>query len=528
MGKIYKLRAEIKDFILEKKKVEPKLSCRQISIFILDKFQIKISKSSVNSIIKEAGLSMPVGRRQKKAKRRPAKVVLAQEEIKLLAPPVEVLLETKEEAPAEAPVEIEMPEETESTGVILLKAADYLIGGSHYITEALASRLNLPSSKLLPRVEALLYSFLDHPHKDISLELNELQEVDALSLDILRIISNVFQEVRCVRINLPDGSNFYLDGQFHTIWSTPQIPYDFSATLYNTRNCINKYFQKDNPLVLFMAPGYNTPTKEFFDFMLNLDSIERGVIKFALYGNKLEEIEALSVEKLKKRFFVFGLWPWQFGQFRKAKISKEFKPFYFEPLKKEFYLTDITLELLQPKVNKRVTLRGVAVKTSLTEKTRVIVLSNFSFQEIQPEELARAYLSHWPNLEEAFQDYSRKIELFTYTASSQRFFSLENLTLEQGADLDISARFNFYLKALDLYVKRHFLPLEYEDKDFPTIKERFYNLKTSLEKEKEYLLAIFQPPSGYPYLKDLGYALHRINEREIVFPDDKRLWCSIA
>lgn len=66
MGVIYKLKPEIKDYIMRVQSEKPDFGCRKISVLLTDKFQIKVSKSSINSVIKTAGLSMPVGRRQKK------------------------------------------------------------------------------------------------------------------------------------------------------------------------------------------------------------------------------------------------------------------------------------------------------------------------------------------------------------------------------------------------------------------------------------------------------------------------------
>ena len=69
MGVIYKLKKEIIDFIIEQKKSTSILSCRSLAMLVEGKFRIKVSKSSINSIIKENGLSMPVGRRLRKRKR---------------------------------------------------------------------------------------------------------------------------------------------------------------------------------------------------------------------------------------------------------------------------------------------------------------------------------------------------------------------------------------------------------------------------------------------------------------------------
>lgn len=63
MGVVYKLKKEVLDFILEQKKVNPELSCRKFVDIIYQRFQLELSKSSVNTILKDAQISSPVGRR---------------------------------------------------------------------------------------------------------------------------------------------------------------------------------------------------------------------------------------------------------------------------------------------------------------------------------------------------------------------------------------------------------------------------------------------------------------------------------
>ncbi|MDD5166734.1 MAG: helix-turn-helix domain-containing protein [Candidatus Omnitrophica bacterium] len=685
MGVKYKLQPEIGDFVLERKKAEPSISCRQLATLVLDKFKIEISKSSVNSIIKNAGLSMPVGRRQKKKRRRLGPVNLALEikpgsplaivpeepteipaqepvlppiekevlkepiilpeeppeespvppveeptkeitETPVVEPPVEKLPEeiivppveepkkekpveesielllagglpqktvepnpeTKEppetppeepssppvvekleppvvekppEEPIIAPVEksvekpmevppveiyAELPSEQPCTGAILLKAADCLIGGSNFIAELIKARLIRRGDEALPLTESLIYLPLFEqeiekkeiqelwalierkiPVDSILRYLNDLQVVNTLLPEISDVIFRACQDVRCVKVVLSDETTFYLDGQMYTVWSSPHIPYDFSTSTLQIKSYINKYFGKNAPFILSMAPGYDAPNREFFDFMSSLESIENHVEQLVLYGNKFEEIETILTPKNQKHFFIFGLWPWQFTGYRKVKTVGEFRRFTFEALKEDYYLADIEIELLQPTTQQLVTLRGCTFKKALNEKVRLIILSNFSVEQASAEELANTYLNHWPNLEETFQDFSRKIELFTYTAASQRFFSTENLVLSEDASQDIKKFFDYYLKVLDLYVKCHFLPSGYEEKDFATIKESFYNLKGQLKKEDGRVKVTFKPPQGYPYLKDLEYLCRRINEREVIFSDGKRLWVSV-
>ena len=364
MGIIYKLKPQIKDYILEQKRANPTLSCRSLVALAENKFQIKVSKSSINAIIKNAGLSMPIGRRPKKRRHKPEIIPKLEEEIKLLAAPeVELPVEEKpREVPIEVPLEVP-PVQTKYTGAALLKAADYLAGGSFYITEAIAKQLNKPPAELFAKTQALLYSFLSHPTQDTSLYINELQQIRALSLDISRILSTLFQEVRIIKVGLSDGSNFYLDGQLHTVWSTTQIPYDFSTTAYKMKSYIAEHFQKDEPLVFFTAPGYDIPTKEFFDFILSLESKEKFIATLTFCGNKLEELETIIIGSAKQRFFALGFWPWQFGQYRAVRVKEDFRLFHSETLKKDLYIAESEVELLQPDINKRVTLRGCALKS---------------------------------------------------------------------------------------------------------------------------------------------------------------------
>jgi hypothetical protein len=62
MGVVYKLKQEVIDFIVLKKKEDPSLSCRKLVDIITVDFGLNVSKSSVNAVIKQFNLSNPVGR----------------------------------------------------------------------------------------------------------------------------------------------------------------------------------------------------------------------------------------------------------------------------------------------------------------------------------------------------------------------------------------------------------------------------------------------------------------------------------
>lgn len=509
MGVVYKLNSEVTSFIIQEKRFDSLLSCRRIVSLVEEKFQIKISKSSVNSLIKEMGLSMPVGRRCNPKRNK-----------------IEAL----------------------ELGIIFLKAADYLVGGSHYITELV--RKQIPSLITRPQsnTEYLLYyslfnksslpSFLANSGPVLFSDINiadktvtsfsaGIEKIKVLPADTEELIFNGFQNITGVKLSLSDGRIFYFDGQMHTIWPSTKIPFSFSTAYYNIKNRVKKCFQGDLPFILFMAPGYNIPSKEFYDFLSILDSGDGDFSQFSLYGSQFEELGDISLEGVKKSSFIFGLWPWQFTEYRKIKFLGEFRRFEFSPLNNNFYIAEIEISLLQPGGDKTFSLRGAALKTGSNEDIKMFIIGNFPADKVSLEDLAGMYLNRWPNLEETFRDFSRKIELFAEKNISTRFLSMRDLKIETDKTINLDTLFDYYLNALDLYVRNYFLPGEYRDKDLKTIKNRFYNLKGIFKEKRGNAHVNFKPPSGYLFLKDLKYACRRVNELGVMIADKKRLWCSV-
>ncbi|MFH1397217.1 MAG: hypothetical protein ABIH27_01530 [Candidatus Omnitrophota bacterium] len=456
---------------------KPQFGCRMISGIILDKFQIQVSKSSINAVIKNAGLSKPVGRRPKLKRK--------------------IITQAQEQALGHldtwTPAQIK-ESEFESTGAFLLKAMDCLLGQS-YIN--------------------VVKSITDNPYL---IDLKDVMTMGPGPELGPELLDAIFKEVRCIKVDLSGGKSFYIDGQFRTIWSTPYIPFIFSANIDESISYIKKRLKENEPLILFTAPGTNSPSEEFINFLLAMNNNPENISKLTLYADNLEEIKVITVEQKQPRSAIFALWPWQFSSFRSIKSIGEFKQFYQESLKKEVYLANIELELMQQTVNKRVILKGCALKDSLSAKISLVILSNLTAEEIAPEELFNLYLSRWPNLEEGFQDFSRKIEYFTYSAADYSGFSLQGLELEQKTGL--------YLRALDQYIRVNFFPPGYEKKKFSNMCEQIYNLKTKIKIEEEYLNLSFQLLPEYPLLKDLAYACRRINERNIII-ENRRLGLNI-
>jgi hypothetical protein len=586
VGIKHKLNPEVKDFVITQKKGQPGLSCRRLSKLVTHKFNLQLSKSSINEIIKSAGLSLPVGRRLKNGCLSAQQPIVSQGDIKLIpaAPaehvvssPAEALIQTpivspspaqpdisapapeqafppeKIQEPVAEPVAVDSqpafteliaPKEQITNGVILLKAADYLLGGSASFKSLVYNNLEYSEGDLFPLMEGLIYFSLFNSDQEgcsalwpligrefspeaLRKYLQELQTLKTTAAEINRVIPGLLQEGRAIKVNYSDGTAAYLDGQLRTVWSTQYLPFSFTATLYNIKSYINKYFYKKEPFVLFMPPGNDLPAQEFFDFLSGLNYQGKMIQSFTVFGNRLEELETIPVEQRQGSFFIFGLWPWQFTGYRQVRKMGEFKPFFFKPLSREFMLAEVELDMVQTIDKQRVSLRGCALKNSGSAgKISLVILSNLPVEKVSLEELAAAYLGHWPNLTEAYEDFNRKVEFFTYFGASQQFLDPDVFNLKPEIS-DLSQIFAAYLKVLDFYVKHNFFPVGYENKDFLTLKRLFYDLKAVLKQEKDFISVSFQVPVQFAFRQDLEYACRRLNEQEIRFPQGQ-VWFSVA
>jgi len=567
--KPYKLTQEITNFIIEQKKNKPTFSCRVISALIEKKHYVLISKSTISAILHDAGLSLPVGRRSdKKAVPRPQPTILTKEAItptdeappKLLPAPVESvavpIVAPAHSEPIEpatvAKKEVEKPPEPQinlgpeipilegetTSSLVLLKAADYLIGGSYSFNSLIDDKLRQQHDLAL--TEGLIYLSLFEKDKgsfsdlwpligrkisadDLSSYLTLAQSFKAIASDIGRTIPMLMQEARCVKLELSDGNSLYLDGQFRTVWSTQYLPYNFGTTVYNIKSYINKYFYEKAPFTLFMAPGHDAASKEFFDFLSALEGRTKKITRLTIYGNSMDEIKSIPFQQEGGDFYIFGLWPWQYTDFRAIRKLGDFKPYFFEPLGKEFMVAGVEMDLLQPIAQQKVSFRGCVLKAGPAGKICMIILSNLPLEKATIEHLTSVYLSHWPNLIESYQDFSRKMEFFTYVGSARQGIKPETVGLNQDSS-EMRQVFDAYLRILDIYVQRNFLPGIYENADPARVKELFYGLRAILKKENGFISITFQIPSDYSHRQELEYACYRLNERGIKLYIDTPVW----
>jgi len=488
MGVVHKLKPEIIDYIIGLKKSNSDISCRSTTALVLEKFNKKISKSSINTIWKQADLSVGVGRRSK---------------IKADLLPVY------------------------SSGAAILQAVDCLINGKSLLAELLVFKLQLPQPEADAIINEYLFSsFLKKKPASLlkHIEPKKLQDRILLN-DAVGIINSLADDIRCIRFDSHEERSFFVDGQFHTVWATSKIPDVFCMTAKAVEERIGNHAQGD-PFVLFLAPGYEAPTEEFINFILGFGTHAKSISKFTLFKENLYELKTLPFNDSKKREYIFGVWPWQFSAMRTEEIKSDFKEVYFEDLKKTFYIAEAEIVLKQPKLGLEIKFRSCALKVKNDGRVKIFILSNYGPKDISLEALAHAYLRYWPNLEESFQDFSRKVEAFAYNPDSlsQLASKKKEACLGLAQPKDLGNIINAYLCLLDLFIKKYLLPAGFtKDKNISFTSEYFYHLAAQIDKDKENYFLTFLVDEGYPYLNELEYLCNRLNEKTVIF-EGSRLW----
>jgi hypothetical protein len=509
MGVIYKLRAEVQEYIIEQKKVNPTLGCRELSKIASEKFNTAISKSSVNSLLKDAGLSSPLGRKRKKKR---------------------------------GALEIR------NAGLLFLRCADYILGGSELITKTMRSHTKEKSSQIQAIVDYLLYQplfdnkspfplppaddFLAILHPKISPDylkmITDLCEENKDALTSLSYgLSTLPREISHLTIAAPQGKKYFLDSQRHTLWATPKIPAPLASYPDRCREEVLPFVKGNAPLVLFMAPGYDSPSQEFFDLISSFTKGTEGIAALQLNMLDNAEGESLPLEPLSPRAIVFALWPWQFLANRDTKVIGDYREFTPICLQKKFLIAPAEVTLTQSQSKTSLTLKGCALKDPGQEQPRLIVLTNRLDGHTRLETLADTYLNKWPNLEETFQDLSRKIKNATVAKDTpQRYFS-SSLSKEGKGNLGLTGILTTYLAVLEDFMKWYFLPAETNTFGSPSAKKDFYALDGQVKKQNNAFAFSFLPPQTYPFKKEIEYACRRINEMNILM-ENKKLWLEVT
>ena len=506
MGVVYKLKPEIAQFILEEKRKSSILSCRALARLVEERFQTKVSKSSINILLKEAGLSMPVGRRQAKT---------------TLKKPKEKPVFTAKEA--------------------IFKAIDSVLGGSQCFSQVIGSKLNSSKTEIALQVEKLLFAFNNASQPNTSAEalatpdsflkqdrfldsqkfIEQLEAIPGLLEDLKEELAKISSLVHTWRLTSSSGKVFFLDSYQYTLWAKVKPPVQFSLPLHYIQNLTQNIFQNQGILTLLMAPGYDFCPNEFFDFIFSLEADDDYLTALTLFDNQQKQISQINLEK-RRYGFIFGLWPWQFPQQRQVQLVGDFKKFNFGPLNQEFYVAEANFELTANNVkNQVIGLKGCAIKEKEQNDITIYLLSNWKQNDFSLDILINTYFGHFPNFKRIFQIYSNIIE--NNILSLDKNFNGFSLNKENFSKISqiceaYSQFWQYFLGEILLAGIRN------KDLNNATIIKEIEQLKVDLTiQDKDWILSFFLP-DNYPFLTFFSKLCSYLNSLQIHFEDKRLFW----
>lgn len=518
MSKIQKRRSKItisiKKFILKKKEASKSISCRFLANEVFQEFHVKISKSSINSILKSSNLSGPVGRPVSASFR---KVGFSK-----------------------------------GAGYVFLLGSDFLLGFSKIIADIVRKNFQDVHRKLqtLELVcQALILSkaiynvplrkIVDYRKDELWLLMGKRVNKGLLKqfIDIFNITQGIkeqlvtefshrFLDVHYLKVFLADGSSYCCDGLLKSVWKNSQIPLDFCTTYDIAMNYVKSYFEASKIFILlslFSDTGFG---QEFLDFVLSFSGSvsDKQAIKLQLIDIKGDVIYSYELKETSRRRFIIGASSGQYRPVEDFVKNAQWRICTFEPLEKKIYCAEAPLKLLQPIDNKEVVLRAIALKTHEQGEAEWAILTNIDAAQLDMDQIIQAYLERFP-------DFSASIKLFTNTVKNplylEQVVSMSKImkkVIEIRDCQDIDAVFWVFVEILNLFAKRSFLDKNCYDWSILKTRELFFKQDGLIRRDlpSESIFKLF----GSNMLYDntiLNEAVFKFNDLPVFDMDGKKL-----
>ncbi|MDP8259857.1 MAG: hypothetical protein P9L96_02485 [Candidatus Gygaella obscura] len=487
MSKTYKLKPYLVKFIKKHKVANPLLSCRSLSTIVFKKFEIKVSKSSINTIINELDLSQPPGRRPRN-------------------------------------LDMELNTAQENMGAFFLKAADLYLGLGNYLVDLITAHQKAKNKKELSiKNNTILYyrlvanRFLEkntpipqvvyqasegiYSSKVLTSYLFRLQDVTSIYSDFIDSIAAFLNTVTGIRIEYNKGSIFLESGLKSVVFDNSFTGSDV-VTIYKIRSYMKDIlFKKTEPLVILSSNNMNIYQDAICNF---LAASKIKAVDFIGLQNKI--IEKIVFEDIRLQAII-GMFAQDFAATQDIKIKGSFKSVNCGDSKEKF-IAEAEAIFTQHIVNKRVTIRAIVVRSSVLGMEEYVILTNIEKTNMSMEEVFLRFISKWPNPQDAYNQLSAE-KLQGY---NKREINDNILVYNKLGDDDI---FDICLEILNYYFQKLFFPSNWKTKGIAFMKENFYNLPGTLKTTSNKQQISLKIKRNQPFLTEIGLACEKINQNSL-------------
>jgi len=580
MGVVYKLTPEIVAFILQQKKLRPEVSCRQLAGIVKLNYNLTISKSSINKVLKNSRLSNPVGRPPEDSIDSEQKFKLPDHRKIHFIPEGKqdrpLLSDSKRKAtsdkilpapPAPVPVATQIIIEPErdimGIGAIFLKAAEWSISEGPLLADFIRRQLKADSLADIDTIaDILLYSsiygikqideFVQYKSKGLWLlhglqesigkqilydTVNGISDSKRLALDLSLELPALFTKISYIKIILEDEEEILVDplfvmpyknnvqtGHYSSLNQTIQTVVE--AIIENVHSAVFCSVGSQNGNQIETSNENNKYGLELSEHFLPLiwafnQSPGRNIQKVGIFDQNEREIINFDELPNIRRTWIAGIWPWQSG-FEKLIWEGKAHRLSSNYLSNELFYKNIKINEL----NKSFPLEGYVVLEAKDSPPVLAVLTNEV--NTKAEDILNNYLKCWPHLEQGhfihlvktyrfFLDIGQNIKK---TSSSNKTFTFDLAECDNADIFQITAKLSGLLSR---YCLNRFFEPPLSEFDISHAIKSIYGLPGNIEKNAESLLVCLNLGES-EFSREIEKAAKVLNESKIKDFQGRRLF----
>jgi len=575
MGVIHKLRDDVITTIIAHKRRNSAIGVRKLAALISEEFQIKISKSSVSIVLKEASLSSAVGRRTGSGlkarkfsipamKKEEMAINMGKADFASVEPVAKQ--EKKEIQPRQSSIRRvdqwrgESKDQTmtvaDGMGFVFLKAAQWEISKKPFMEKLLEKYVGPAVSKRFGAVsDMFLFSqFLgaktyEHAlayrghglwvlnnfcssNSEESQDLSELQklfqwakamkEVPSTSNIIMEYIhekEQAFLEVSGFKLLLEDKSSMIIDAAMSSFGAQETARSSAEGTLPINKALTwlsNRLISNIQSAVFHKVPGGEKFDQVFYEIAAAFGNMPgKRICKAMVLNDTGEEIAAFSTIPAQRRTFLIGVGPEQeeFTQLTKTVKWAGKKPFCSQETNENMHFTETKTDFMTRRLGQEGgQYRVITVWREEETDPCWMILTNQSAGSGQ--DILKMYLSRWPY----FDGSAGSAVLPTGQENHTGEFRVSGL----------SGMFTDFVEALHQYCQRHFFPKAHDKIDISQFITGIYGIPGSFCETKKAITVRLDAGKACLSRHDLEVAVQRINGRHIFDHRERRLWLEIG
>ena len=563
MGVVYKLKPEVIDFIRQQKADNPKMGCRNLATLTSEKFGLKVSKSSVSAVLKEADLNSPVGRPaektpkekkfeipQKKKDQIRKKVfsLTDKEDAKrpaLMPDPVEAK-PFKEGTAEEKPVQERKQRQEKrrqaqehifkGAGALLLLAYYWSLAAEAPLREALERHLQKHApAKTGDWLDALLalglhgktpqsppeeiqnlpfWRCTDFTPQALAKAWHDVsaqwQATPTFVADYTKEREQCFSEASGFSLVFEKTQAVFLDAQESGLWEKPHagLPQTLARS---TEEVAARFIGQTKPFIAESRPWQTQWTPAEDAVLKNCLAPEDSPLKeIKILGPDLEPLAHFSVIPQTPRPFIFGIYPGH-QTFQEAVKNIQWAAktsLYHAALDRMYQITDTHTQAFAHKVRVVGLWAEEAPLGALLTADTEAAAEHIAEQFLQK----RPYFGQKGHLEAFFKDLEK--EPFPRKAIAQESEeALQRAALDKAPDL--WPFIEDFIEALEWHFWQHYVPEGFPDKDITNFISNIYNISGSLQETGRILEIYLDVGKEHPRRAWLERAIELINSQDI-------------